>query len=329
MKPMVLPLASFIVALAANLGLAALVLRRNNRSATNILFALLAIILALWATVNYVSFVTEDYAVALWTIRLVLASAVLQSVTFAMLLNTLPKSILPFSPRGLAVISGLTFLGLLVTLSPFLVTSIDLKPGLVPQPHFSWGMILFVPITIGSLLWGTAALVKRNIKATGVEKIQQRYVLIGLVVTFSLLVTLVLLLSALKGDTRFVPYAPLFTLPSILATSYAIIRHRLLDIRAAIFRTLSLSFLVGAVLGIYGLLLVFAVPIITDLIGIRGEVIAAVAALVSIPLARYVQKTLTRLTDRFLFQNRADYRQALVEIGDQLSGTININDVTS
>jgi signal transduction histidine kinase len=190
-------------------------------------------------------------------------------------------------------------------------------------------MIAFVPLAVGSVLAGFYFLVKKSIQSTGLERTQARYLLIGALIMFTLIIALNFIGVAFLRQSSLATYGPLFTLPFVGMTAYTIIRHRLLDIRAAIFRTLSLSFLVGAVLGIYSLLLVFAVPTITDLTGIRGEIVAAVAALISIPLARYVQKKLTQLTDRFLFQSRADYRQALVAIGDQLSGTIDIDDVTA
>lgn len=327
---MVLPLASFIIALIANICLAILVLRRNYQSATNNLFALLAIILAGWATVNYISFVTEDYNIALWTIRLVLTSAILQSVVVALLLKTLPRSTIPFSSRSLLAISAITFLGFVTTLSPFLVTSIELRPGLVPQTNFSWGMALFIPITFGSLIWGTAMLIKKNINSVGIERIQQRYVLIGLIITFSLLIGLILLMVAVKKDYRFVPYAPLFTLPFVVATSYAIIRYRLMDIRAVIFRAAGFSVLAGGFFIIYGLIIYAVTSYLDrfDLSPLQHTVLGITTVILAIPSFQYFRTGLRRLTDRFLFQSRADYRAALVKIGDTLSGTINIDDVT-
>lgn len=85
----------------------------------------------------------------------------------------------------------------------------------------------------------------------------------------------------------------------------------------------------GTLLGIYGPLHILAVPLVADATGLRSALLAVAAALVTIPLARYIQGLLKRLTDRFLFQNRADYRQALVTIGDALTGTIKIGDVTA
>jgi len=119
----------------------------------------------------------------------------------------------------------------------------------------------------------------------------------------------------------------LFTLPFVALIAYTIAKHRLMDIRLAIFRALSLSFLVGAILLIYGLLFVTAVPYLSRIIGIDAGIVAAGVALVSVPFARYIQRILSRVTDRFLFQKRINYRTELIKSSQALSGTIQIDDV--
>ena len=117
---------------------------------------------------------------------------------------------------------------------------------------------------------------------------------------------------AFSGDATFVSYSVIFILPFVIATTYAIIRYRLMDIRAAIARSLSFSALLGAFFAIYGAMLIFAVPYLADLTGVREGIIAATGALLAVLLARYVQEVMRRLTDKFLFQNRVNYRTALI-----------------
>jgi len=324
-----LPLIAFVVEALAILTLAGFVIRRNPKSATHNLFGLFALALVMWATVNYISIITPNYSLALWTIRLVMVFAVLQSVLFALLIHTFPRATLALSRKALSLIAVVTLLGVAISLSPFLFPSITFQEGKAPQPTPSWGMAIFLPITLGSLLWGFWLLVKKNIRSTGIQKVQQRYLLVGFLITFGLLVTLLLFFATVLNDTRFVPYAPLFTLPFVGLTAYAIIRYRLMDIRAAIARSLSFSFLLGAFFLIYAAILAFAVPAFSQLIGLRVEILAAIAALISIPIARYVQQVLTKLTDRFLFQDRPNYEQALPSLSRGLSRTIDIEDVTA
>lgn len=324
----VLPLSAFLLAAGSNVILATLVVRRNPKSTTNKLFALLGLALSVWATVNYISFTIDHYSLALWTIRAVFAGAIIQSLLFALLLHTIPQSTLPLSTWQTAIIFTLMTAGVMVAFSPYLVTAISPQANLPPKPIFGIGLAAFIPIVLSSIVGGIVTLIRKNIRSVGLAKVQQRYVLTSLVITFGLLIAFILLRVLIWQDTSFVPYAPIFTLPFVGLTAYTIIRHRLMDIRGAILRGLSLSVLFGAILGIYSLLLILAVPLVADATGLRSELLAVAAALVTIPLARYIQGLLKRLTDRFLFQNRADYRQALVTIGDALAGTIKIGDVT-
>jgi signal transduction histidine kinase len=294
------------IAVIANFLLAGFVYLRNPRSATHKLFTVLTFTMSLWSVINYFSYNVDSE-----------------------LMHTFPRSSMALSKRAIWIWAVLTLTTMVIALSPLLFPKVELGEGVAPKPTPGPGMILFVPIAIGTIPLGIYYLIKKLIRARGIEKTQLQFLFLGVVLMYGSIVGLLFVAVNVFNSTFFIPFAALFTLPFSLLAAYTIIRHRLLDIRAAIARSLSLTVLIGAVLLIYGLLLVFAVPVITDFVGIRGEIIAAAAALVSIPLARYVQKTLTQLTDRFLFQSRADYRQALVEIGDQLSSTINIDDVTS
>jgi len=320
-----LGLLAFVVAINLVLGVA--VYRRNPTSVTNQLFGTLSFVIAGWSIANYFSTHSFTEEQTLFWIRIVMSFATANSVLFFLLMHTFPRATFSLTRKTLLTVALLTGLTMATAISPFLFVEIE-GSGInaVPQPGF--GMVLFIPVAILTIPLGLLFLVRNNLRSHGIERTQLRYLLLGVSLMFALIITLIFGNVVIFGNASFVSYSGVFTLPFVGLTAYAIIRHRLLDIRAAIFRTLSLSILVGAVLLIYGLLLVTAVPIITDLTGLRGEIIAAIAALISIPLARYVQQFLTKITDRFLFQKRADYKQALVQVGESLSGTIKINDVT-
>lgn len=323
-----LPFFAFLIEAIASTVLAAFVIRRNPKSATHTLFGLMALSVSMWATANYVSFTTENYPLALWSIRVVMAFAVVQSAVFALLMHTFPFSTIRLSKKVLfgffAIVAG----GVGISLSPFLFESIAFQVGRAPQPSPSWGLAVFVPIVAASLLWGFAILIKKNIKAKGIEKVQQRYLLYGFLTTFTLLATLVLFSAAVIHNTRFVPYAPLFMLPFIVATAYTIIRHRFMDIRLALARSLSFSFLIGAFLSVYAAILVFAVPVVSSALDVPESAVAALGALFAVLLARYIQDVLRSITDHFLFQGKIDYKKELVDVGRELSATIDIEEAT-
>ena len=318
-----------ILAIIANLGLMGFVYYRNPKSATHRLFTLLTVIMMAWSLANFFSYVATDPQVVTWLVRAVMMFAVPMSVVFFLLMYTFPRATMPMSRRTLFIWIFVTFITMGVAISPLLFPEVIVKPGEPPHPIAGIGMILFLPVAVGTIPLGMYYLIAKTIKATGVQKVQLRFLSAGVFIMYSLIFGLIIIAVNVYGVTLFIPYAPLFTLPFVGLTAYTIIRHRLMDIRAALFRTLSLTFLIGAVLLIYGLAVVFTVPLLADITGLRGDIIAGALALLSLPVARFIQSFFNKITDKFFFKNRIDYQKALVEESEKLSGTIKIDQVTA
>ncbi|HBE89621.1 MAG TPA: hypothetical protein DDW41_00225 [Candidatus Andersenbacteria bacterium] len=317
-----------IITVIANISIASFAYTRNPRSATHRLFAALTFVLAAWSIATYISTTVDHQETAIWLVRFVMFFSVPVGILFLLLMHTYPRASLSISHPKLILIVTAMVLTMIISLSPLLFKTVTINPGLAPQPKPGLGLILYIPVVIFGILYGIYLLIKKFIQSRGLQRVQNAYLLTGVVIMFTLIISLNFIAPNVFKTTAFIPYGPLFTLPFVFLTAYTIARYRLMDIRAAIARSISLSILIGAVLLIYGLLVIFAVPYITDSTGVRGEIVAAVTALISIPLARYIQRALTRLTDRFLFQNQIDYRRALVEASKELSTTIKIEDVT-
>ncbi len=312
-----------------NFVLMGLVYYRNPKSATHKLFALQALAISLYLISNAVAVNAQTEFLAIWSIRTVMFFAAPMSVVFFLLMHTFPRSTMAMRKRAVWAWAGATLITMALTLTPYVFSSAKLNAEGPPSPVPAPGMAVFAIIGVGTIPLGIYYLIRKRQRAEGIERIQMNFLLLGVSLMFTLIISLIFIGTVILGNSLFAQYAPVFTVPFVGLTAYVIIRHRLLDVRAALFRGLSLTILVGAVLGIYGLLLVSAVPVLAKLIEIDASILAGAAALVSIPIARVVQRSLTKLTDKFLFQNRADYRAALVELGQKLSRTINIEEVTS
>jgi signal transduction histidine kinase len=317
-----------VVALLVNFVLLGFVYMRNSKSATHRLFALLTLVMSLWSLANFFAVNAETTSVATWGVRSVMFFATPLSVVFFLLMHTFPRSTTSISRRALWIWAGLTLLTMAVAISPLLFPTVELIPGSAPKPTPGPGMILFVPIGVGTIPLGIYFLIRKIRKAKGIEKVQLNFLALGVVAMFALIIPLNFISVNVFNNSSFNKYGPLFTLPFTLLTTYTIIRHRLMDIRAAIARSLSFSALIASFFALYGVILIFAVEPLANRLGLREGVVAAAGALLSVLLARYFQAFLRRLTDRFLFQRQTDYRAALVTIGQKLSRTIQIEEVT-
>ena len=280
------------IAVLGNIFLALLTLRRNTKSATHRLFTLLGMVFALWAIATFLGNNVQTEIAALWWVRITMMLAVPQAVLFMLLMQTFPKTKMVMSKKGLTILTAVTLLVMAVTLSPYLFTEVKLTIDGAPQPTPGLGMILFIPLAIGSVLVGLFYLIKKNIKGRGIEKLQARYLLVGALTMFALIIGFSFIGVAFFKKASLSDYGPLFTLPFVALTSYAIIRHRLMDIRVAIARSLSFTALIAAFFAIYGTILIFAVPYLSTLTGISDGIIAAIGALLSLPIAKYIQEKL-------------------------------------
>lgn len=317
-----------IIAVTANILISLFAYTRNPRSATHRLFAILTFVIATWSITNYISVLAHANPTATWLVRFVIFFSVPLATLFLVLMHTFPRSTITISRKKLFIIASLTLITMGATLTPLIFPTVTLMSGKAPQPQPGIGMVLYAPVVIFSILYGIFILVKKYFKSKGLQRIQHGYLLLGVTVMFTLIISLNFVAVTVFNTTLFIPFGALFTLPFTALTAYAIVRHRMMDIRAAVARSLSFSALVGAFTLIYGAILILAVPYLAKLTSISSEILAAAGALLAVLLARYTQIALRKLTDRFLFQQQADYKKGLVAVSKELSGTININDVT-
>ncbi len=222
-----------------NLWLGWRVFRNNRHSATNILFFLFILITIAWSTTNYIAtrylnVLDTDHSI-FW-VRLTMLFAVAQAVSFFFLVHTFPESKMVLKKKYFYGLIFFAVITMMVALSPLLFTSVTIEDGKAitnPGP----GMLLFLLVAAGSVVAGLIKLIRKYRKASGIEKIQLRYVFLGLSLMFVLILTFNFALVVFFKNLSFVTLAPLFTLPFLLAIFYAITRHRLMDIRLIVKKT--------------------------------------------------------------------------------------------
>jgi signal transduction histidine kinase len=120
----------------------------------------------------------------------------------------------------------------ILTLTPFIFESVELISGqTVPKPTPAAGVVLFALVTISSVVGGIVLLIRKTIKASKVDKGQFIYLLVGVALMFLLIIIFSFVLVTLFGNRTFIPLSAVFILPFVVFTSYAIIKHELLDIK--------------------------------------------------------------------------------------------------
>lgn len=183
---------------------------------------------------------------------------------------------------------------------------------------------LFVAYFLGAWLSAFAVFAWKWQRERGRARTQLQYLAIGLVLSFAGGITTNLLLPFLVGHTAYTWLGPYFTLPLVIFVSHAVIRHRLMN--AKLFVRRSIVYLITvAIAG-----LVFASFLIgwTTLLGERRprvpiaiEVAVALAvALAFQPLKRWLQNHV----DRYFYRETYNYEQIVRDASQTIASILDL-----
>jgi two-component system NtrC family sensor kinase len=116
---------------------------------------------------------------------------------------------------------------------------------------------------------------------------------------------------------------PLSLIP--LAFASAIVRYRLMDVEVIVKRGLVYGAALGAILGIYVLLLKLATQAVFDTTPQHNKVIALLATIVVLLVASPVKNAIQAALDRAFYRDRYDYRRALVGFARDLNSDLDLS----
>lgn len=219
---------SLIIAVFFILG--SIILFRNPKSATNILFSLLTVSIVIWGMVNYFSYNVDDPENVLFFARLVLFFAVPFATFFFLLIHTFPhlRLLMPLKQLVLLIILSLTTM--IVTLLPLTFKGITSVPDGVGAPMVGPGIFLFGFTVLFYDIGGVVLLIQKMRRADKEEYTQQLYLFIGIILMLVSIIIFNFIFPTVWNNTQFIPFAAAFTFPFFVFTAYAIIKHHFLNI---------------------------------------------------------------------------------------------------
>lgn len=325
-----LELSIFLFSAVANFLLGLVVYIKNPRAITNKLFLMLAITIVVWSGVNLAS-VHPVFFSQLVLIRLVLFAGAFLSLSVFLTFLAFPLAKLPPSSMRLVKLAiGATAIVMPLTLTPLVFKELRFV-GASAQPVPNPGIVLFLAHTVILLGASLFILYRKYRHSTGVLRNQLRLILLGVGSTFALIIVNNLLLVVIFKVTILVPAGPLFTLLFTGALAYAIIKHRLFDIRTAVARSvaylMTVAFMsivyVGIVLGVTALLLDNAH---TDTK--TQFVYIAVAVLLASSFQR-IKTIFDRISNKLFFRDAYDPQDFLNELNEVLVEKIQLEPLLS
>jgi signal transduction histidine kinase len=205
----------------------------DRKSITNRMFLLFSCITIIWGIVNYLDYQVSSPLWVLWLLRFEIFFAVWHAFSFFQLFYIFPQAHIKLPKWYTFGLIPLVALTSLINLTPFTFPSIAQlsAAGTVSKTVVGPGIYLFILVVVGLIVASIILMVRKYLQARDIERIQFKFLLIGAVITFALLITFNLILPALFLNVRFIPLGAVFIFPFIAFTAYAIFKHHLLSVK--------------------------------------------------------------------------------------------------
>lgn len=316
-------IATLFIASAINVLLGITVLLKNAKSATNRLFFCLTTSFVIWSIVNYFS-VHPIIIGQLWWIRLVLFFASILCLAVFVTFSVFPRYSMPQPRKLIHTATIATLLIAPLTLTPLVFKGLEYSNGSV-QPIPNFGIGLFALLVFSLLTGGILTIVQKYRHAKGKQKEQFRFVIYGLAGTFSLIFVTNFLLVVVLNNSSLVPLGPAYTLIFSCCFAYAIVRHRLFDIRAAVARAVAYLLSLGFIAIVYGGIVFVLLSLLTNNASQTTQRAIYIGLLLLTPLFyQRVKAFFDRVTNKVFFRDAYDPQQFLNRLNNVIVGNIDL-----
>lgn len=221
------------IAIAAIGLLGFIVYFNDKKSFTNKTFFIFSLVAVAWNGVNYLAYQFSSPVAVLWLLRLVLFFAVWYSFNLFQLFYVFPLQKVVFPKWYTKVLIPIVAVVSAITLSPLAIIQINQLANGASSGHDELGIgMAFFGFTVVSLIIGGVTIFIRKTRRTDtMARPPYRLILTGTSITFSLYLIFNFILPTVFNNIRFIPLGAIFTFPLIAFTSYAIIKHRLFNVK--------------------------------------------------------------------------------------------------
>jgi signal transduction histidine kinase len=277
--------------------------------------ALIAYLLtsALWVGGNAAADVSYTPGLLILTSQLAYSGGVLNLFFCILLVDLLVDRTLPNWKRVLAYCLPCVAMAIL-GFFPDAITDISFPPGqpaeIVPGDLYSFTIYMFL-IGLAYCIIRLVRTLQSHIEYT--RRMQLLYVLAGLIIVSAGELAFDLILPV-SGELRLYSLGPVMSLFFAAGCSYAITRHRLLDIRIIAQRSIIYSILFAGIAGVYIALLTAADFFLTDPADTTFFLSGGITVILGIFGIPVLERYFRSVTDSFLFKDTYDYAEAMLSL---------------
>lgn len=291
----------------------------NPKSRTNLSLASFIFAGLIWVFTNLLAniAISSDSLDGLFFTRVTIVGASLLPLTYLLFVHAfLGKRILSTTRK---MIYGVPIITLLVTtFSNLNAKEVDGEIILGPAYYF------IVSVFLIYFSYGTGLLIKAYRTADPTKRLQLQYIFWG--ISFSVIPGLILnAVVPLFGAISTAYFGPSVVIFFALFTSIAIVKHKLLDIRLIVARTITYLLLISTLIAIYAAVVFFlANNLSSNASEFVHNAIPIIAALFLAGTAPYFKRVFDRVTNRLFYRDAYDPQAFLDELNKTLVGSIEL-----
>lgn len=321
-----LALVAISVVALCNIGLGLVVLLQNRGNFTNTSFAIFAFIMAAWLIATYFSNdTTLSYNILIWLNR---ATAFLPAMgLYFLLLFSMEYTRIGYKYfRPFAIIFGLTTLGIsILAATPYMIDTIYPK-GDVVAATFGFFTPIFSFFIIAELVATIVLFIIANQRLSGAARARTQIMALSISIALILAIVTNLIMPVAFGNYNYIPVGLLSSFIIVGGFTYAIIKHRLFDIRFVVARSITYVLLVGTLASAYGFIVVYLGNSIFHhaSVSVPQQTFNIVVALILAFTFQPLQKFFAKMTDRIFYRNLYDPENLLNNISHVLASEIGL-----
>src|SRR3990167_5302617 len=314
-----------------NSALAVTVLSRNTKNKINRLYASLAFTVMCWTTANYFTNHVEGHGTQLIVNRISFIAGLMLSAVVWVFSLFFPYKVSEHQRQRLFAYIILPVTVILSSTSA-IVSDVVYRPEKQITDVITGSFYLIYVVTaliFFVFLFFNFRQAYRAKTATTTEKQQIIFSATGVLLTFIWILLTTAVIPSITNDWSISKIGIIGSLFLVSFIGYAIIRHKLFDIRLIVARALGYILSLGAIVGIYSLLVFGLIAQFVDPAKAGAEqqliyvALAVVVALTFPPIKRYFDK----LSNKLFYQDAYEPQELLNELNNLLVSQIELNKI--
>jgi signal transduction histidine kinase len=299
----------------------------NHRAKTNQLFIGFNLSAALWLGTLFIADTVNDDNTALWLVRLAVVISKLMALFFLFFSINFPDKVVRISKRQVFAIVSPAFLLGGLALSPYMIQSVILAPtgasidAVSPLYIIDTFVLVAYFITALYFLWKQKKFTSYN------QKRQINLVITGVFIALVINLFTNFLYTYLTGNKTINLYGTFSLFVFVCFTAYAIIKHKLFDIRLVVARSFGYLLFVVALVITYSLFAFATVNTLLSGVSPSQSVQQIIYTLLAVLLAfsfHPLKKVFDKLSNRVFYRDAYDAQEFIDELNKLLVSTYDL-----